>query len=85
MARFRSVFVVILLVIAISCSGCTGTIGQQEAPGGGGPAGNDPPSGVAPDLSNITNKDMFHLSEAAKSLLEHILIGKGYVPFIRSG
>ncbi len=69
MARFRSVFVVILLVIAISCSGCTGTIGQQEAPGGGGPAGNDPPSGVAPDLSNITNKDMFHLSEAAKSLL----------------
>ena len=60
---------VILLVIVICCSGCIVNSGQKEAPGNGGIAQNDPPSKVAPDLSNLTNKDMFHLSEAAQSLL----------------
>ncbi|MGI6596955.1 MAG: DUF3160 domain-containing protein [bacterium] len=68
MAKWRS-FMVILLVIVICCSGCIVKSGQKEAPGNGGLAQNDPPSKVAPDLSNITNKDMFDLSEAAKSKL----------------
>ena len=68
MAKWRS-FMVILLVIVICCSGCIVNSGQKEAPGNGGIAQNDPPSKVAPDLSNLTNKDMFHLSEAAQSLL----------------
>ncbi len=67
--RLATKFAVILLVVAISCSGCTGNIEQKKASEGGKLVNNEPPSGVAPDLSNITNKDMFHLSEATKSLL----------------
>lgn len=65
MAKWRP-FLVILLVIVICGSGCTVKNGQNESSEGSGVA---PPSQVASDLGNITNKDMFDLSEAAKNKL----------------
>ncbi len=85
MAFISSVVLLAVLMITVAVSGCgektpigpTGQTpqGDKVAPPSGGqsaPSGSTAvmgESGVASDLSNITNKDMFTLSDAAKDLL----------------